>query len=123
MSAIAYDTLKLSKALEAASFTPAQAEGLTKALTDASLSNFASKQDLLQVEANLSSRIAAVEASVTGLAASVTAVAASVTALEGSVAMQIAALKVDSVKWIVAAIAFNFIGTAGLIIALVKGFK
>ncbi len=116
MSAIAYDTLKLSKALEAASFTPAQAEGLTKALTDASLSNFASKQDLLQVEANLSSRIAAVEASVT-------AVAASVTALEGSVAMQIASLKVDSVKWIVAAIAFNFIGTAGLIIALVKGFK
>ncbi len=109
MSAVAYDTLKLSKALEAASFTPAQAEGLTKALTESAQDNLVTRQDLLLVEGNLSSRIAAGDASVI--------------ALEGSIAMQIASLKVDLIKWIVAAIAFNFIGTAGLVIALVRGLK
>ena len=32
-------------------------------------------------------------------------------------------LKIGLVEWIVAAMAFNFIGTAGLIIPLVKGLK
>ena len=88
MSAVAYDALKLSKALEAAGFTPAaRAEGLTKALAQSAQDSFATKQDFIRLEA--------------------------------SAASQIASLKVALVKWIAAAIAFNFIGTAGLVIALV----
>ncbi len=36
---------------------------------------------------------------------------------------EIATLKVDLVRWIVTAIAFNFVATAGALIAALKAFK
>ncbi len=78
MSAVIFDTLKLSKALRA-TFSAEQADNIAEAVAASTQDHVATKGDLQD-------------------------------------------LKVEMVKWIVGAIAFNFIGTAGLIIALVRTF-
>ena len=42
--------------------------------------------------------------------------------LTSVITAQISALRADTIKWIVSALAFNFVATAGLIITLIKVF-
>src|ERR1700712_1544973 len=103
-----FDTLKLSKTLQGA-FTPAQAEALTEAFSSTSQNardDLATKSDLSNVALALKGDILVIKTDLNRVE----------TTLRG----EIQNLKVETVKWIVPAIAFNLLGTAGLIIALLK---
>lgn len=50
MSAVAFDTLKFVKRLEAGGVTPAQAEATAEAFSDAIAQDLATKADLIQLE-------------------------------------------------------------------------
>ncbi|WP_368669976.1 coiled-coil domain-containing protein [Beijerinckia sp. L45] len=135
-----FDTLKLSKALQGA-FTTEQAEALTDAFsstaqnaredlaTKIDLSNveIALRADLTKVEASLRGDLTKVEASLRGVEAAlkgdILLIQTDLRKVETTLRGEIQNLKVETVKWIVTAIAFNLLGTAGLMIALVKFAK
>jgi hypothetical protein len=103
-----FDTLKLSKALQS-EFTPAHAEALTEAFSTSAQDTVATKRDLIQVEAKLSAEIQNLRTELKG----------DIQALRG----EFVSFKVELIKWVVTAIAFNLLGTAGLIITLVRFAK
>ena len=97
----AFDTLQIAKELQTA-FTPEQAEALVKAFARSLTEELATKQDLVELEARLRSEITAVRDEVT------------------AVRNEIKDVKVEMIKWTVGAIAFNLLGTAGLMVTLIK---
>lgn len=109
-----FDTLELSKALQP-SFTPEQAEALVHALGKASSDQLASKADIVE----LKSEVAAVRSEIAAVRSEMQTLEANLT---GMITAQISLLRAETLKWIVSALAFNFIGTAGLIITLTKVF-
>jgi hypothetical protein len=96
MTALIFDTLKLSKSLRS-DFTPEQADALASALATSAQDTVATKADIIALRADLTEFKAAAKADL----------------LE---------LKVDLVRWIVTAIAFNFVATAGLFLGFAKLF-
>ena len=87
-----YDTLKLSRALRA-SFTEEQADTLARASSASTEVSVATKADVLALKAEIAN-------------------------VRGEVLR--AELKTDMVRWIVTAIAFNFVGTVGLMVLVAK---
>jgi hypothetical protein len=61
MSAVAFDTLKFVKRLEAAGVVPAQAEATPEAFSDAISQDLATKMDLLQLEQRMTYQLAALD--------------------------------------------------------------
>ena len=103
-----YDTLKLSKALRV-SFTPEQSDTLAQAFSESTEDSVATKLDI----AGLKVEIAELKVEIAELRAELrTEIAA--------VRTDVAELKIDMVRWIVGAIAFNLIGTIGIMIAVAE---
>ncbi len=100
-----YDTLRLSKALRA-SFTPEQSDTLAQALSESTEDHVATKLDI----AGLKTEIADLRAELK----------AEIADLRTEVKTDIATLKVEMVRWIVGAIAFNLLGTIGIMIAVAE---
>ena len=96
-----YDTLRLSKALRT-SFTPEQSDTLAQALSESTEDNVATKLDI----ATLKTEMAELRAGIADL--------------RTELKTDIATLKVDMVRWIVGAIAFNLLGTIGIMIAVAE---
>ena len=98
--AMIFDTLKLSKSLRDAEFSERQANALAAALSEQARDTTATKADLLNLEMKLGEKIAEVRAGMT---------------VEFSkVRTEISSMKAETIKWIVAAIAFNIAANAGL---------
>ena len=85
-----YDTLKLSRALRT-SFTAEQADTLATASSESTEDTVATKADILVLKADIAN-------------------------LRSEMKTGIATLKTDVVRWIMTAIAFNFLGTVGLMV-------
>lgn len=118
--AIAFDTHRFVKHLTQVGFTLGQAEALAEEQINLINSNLATKADIAAVEADiaaveatLKADIAAVEAA---LKANIAAVEATLKTDIATIKADIAALKVDLLKWMFGAL----IAQGGLIVALVK---
>ena len=129
--AIAFDTHRFVKHLTQVGFTLGQAEALAEEQVNLINSNLATKADIAAVEAALKADIAAVEADIAAVEAALkadiaaveAALKADIAAVEGTLKTDIAtikadmaALKVDLLKWMFGAL----IAQGGLIVALVK---
>ncbi len=98
MSAILFDTLRLSRTLrDKGHFTPEQAEALAEALGDAGQGDLSTKADLRETEARLNAKIEAVKA-------------------------DIAEAKADILKWVVGAIGFQTVVILAALVSLVRIF-
>jgi len=114
VTAIAFDTLKLAKRLEAAGFAPAQAGATAEALADSlreSLGNALVSRDFLdarlaELKTGLSDRIAA----------GGNALSARMAAMEIALAGKIADSKVETMRWGVGFL----LGQTALLAALIK---
>lgn len=102
-----FDTLQLSKDLQE-SFSPQQSETLARVLALAGGDQLAAKPDIGAVR----SEIAALKAELKG----------DMAAVKARILKEIGLLRADNVRWIVTAIGFNFLATAGLIGGLAKFF-
>ena len=125
-----YDTLKLSEALRV-SFTPEQSDTLAQAFSASTESTVATKLDIAELKAEIADvrteiadvrtelkiEIAALRTEIANLR---TEVKTDIAALRTEVKTDIATLKVDMVRWIVGAIAFNLLGTIGIMIAVAQ---
>lgn len=118
--AIAFDTHRFVKHLTQVGFTLGQAEALAEEQINLINSNLATKADIAAVEADiaaveatLKADIAAVEAA---LKANIAAVEATLKTDIATIKADMAALKVDLLKWMFGAL----IAQGGLIVALVK---
>lgn len=118
--AIAFDTHRFVKHLTQVGFTLGQAEALAEEQINLINSNLATKADIAAVEADiaaveatLKADIAAVEAA---LKADIAAVEATLKTDIATIKADMAALKVDLLKWMFGAL----IAQGGLIVALVK---
>ena len=111
----AFDTLQIAKELQTA-FTPEQAEALVKAFTRSLTEELATKQDLFELEARLRSETTDLRSEITDVRSEITDVRSEITAVRN----EIKDGKVEMIKWTVGAIAFNLLGTAGLMVTLIK---
>lgn len=139
-----FDTLKVSKALQR-SFTAEQAETLAEVLNEAGTEELATKADLhalrTELKADFDTLRAEVKADINAFGTEVkadisafrTEVKADLQTLRAesqadmrneisAIRGEISALKTEGVRWIVGAIAFNLLGTAGLISSLFRAF-
>ena len=121
-----YDTLKLSKALRV-SFTPEQSDTLAQAFSASTEDNVATKLDIAQIKTEiaqlrteLKTDIAAIRGESAAVRGEIAAIRGEIAAVRAELKNDIANLKVDMVRWIVSAIAFNPLGTIGIMIALVR---
>ena len=91
-----YDTLSPSKALQV-SFTPEQSETLARALSQSTDDSVATKLDIAALKTDIA-------------------------ALRDGAALKtdIANLKVEMVRWIVGVIAFNLLGTIGIMVTVAE---
>jgi hypothetical protein len=62
MNALVFDTLKLSKRLEDAGFTTAQAQGAAAALADTFAADLATKRDIQDLDLRMDGRLKTLEA-------------------------------------------------------------
>ena len=106
-----FDTLKLSKSLQKA-FTPDQAEASTEALNATVTEGVASKNDILALRSEILGLRSDTKDQIAGLKEQL-----------AGLRDQVAGVKVDLVRWIVSAIAFNLLATAGLMITLIKTLR
>lgn len=118
--AIAFDTHRFVKHLTQVGFTLGQAEALAEEQVNLINSNLATKADIAAVEADIAAVEAALKAEIAAVEA---ALKADIAAVEGTLKTDIAtikadmaALKVDLLKWMFGAL----IAQGGLIVALVK---
>ena len=91
--AMIFDTLKLSKTLRGGDFSERQADALASALSDQAQDVLATKSDLVHLEMTILAKIAD---------------------LRADLKSEMSLLRADTIKWIVAAIAFNIAANAGL---------
>lgn len=118
--AIAFDTHRFVKHLTQVGFTLGQAEALAEEQVNLINSNLATKADIAAVEADIAAVEAALKADIAAVEAALKADIAAVEAtLKTDIATtkaDMAALKVDLLKWMFGAL----IAQGGLIVALVK---
>lgn len=125
-----YDTLKLSKALRV-SFTPEQSDTLAQAFAESTEDNVATKLDIAEVKTEIAQLRTEVKTEIAQLKTEIAELRTEVktdiaqlktemAALRVELKTDIATLKVDMVRWIVGAIAFNLLGTIGLMIAVAE---
>ncbi|WP_158812026.1 hypothetical protein [Beijerinckia sp. L45] len=107
MTALIFDTLKLSKLLRS-DFTPEQADALASALSTSAYDTIATKAGIQELRAEIVALKGATKADLVEFKAATKS--------------DILELKVDLVRWIVTAIAFNFVATAGLFLGFAKLF-
>ena len=103
-----YDTLRLSKALQV-SFTLEQSETLARALSESTEDHVATKLDI----AGLKAEFAKLKTEIAELKSELKMEIA-------DVRTQVANLKVAVVRWFVGAIAFNLLGTIGIMIGVAE---
>jgi len=129
MTAVLFDTLKLSRRLEAAGFTREQAMGAAEALSDAISGDLATKTDIAEIRsemAELRSDIAELRAElhteITELRAELhTGVAelrAEFRTEIASVRGEIAGLRTSTAQWIIGAVLVNILTVTGAMIAI-----
>ena len=110
MSAILFDTLRLSRTLrDKGHFTADQADALAEALGDATQSDIATKSDLAAVQSSLRTEIAELK-----------------TELKNDIAQiktNLAETKADILKWIIGAIGFQTVIVIGTILSLARLFQ
>ncbi|MCI0598096.1 MAG: CCDC90 family protein [Beijerinckiaceae bacterium] len=110
MSAILFDTLRLSRTLrDKGHFTSEQAETLAEALGEATHDDLATKADMaaLKVEfAGVRAEIAGVKAEIANLATKA----------------ELAEVKADILKWVVGAMGFQTVLIVGALVSLVRIF-
>ena len=128
---LVFDTLKLSKSLGRA-FTPEQAEALTEALTINVSEGLATKGDLSVATTDLKAAIAVFRTELkteiadlrtelkTEIADLRTELKTEIVGLRTELKGDIAALRAEMIRWIVGALAFNFVATAGLMFTIAK---
>ncbi len=104
MAAVLFDTLKFVRELRP-SFSQEQAEALATAVAGSAQDTIATKADI----ASLRAEMIEIKGELKG----------DIAALKSDLAM----LKIDLVRWIVTAIAFNFVATAGFIITALRIFR
>ena len=107
-----FDTLKVARELQK-TFQVDQAEAIVRALTEVGDDTLVTKSDLAQFRAEVSARFSEVRKDLTSQIDEVRKDGA-------SLKNELALFKVDTAKWIVGAIAFNLLGTLGIMLALVK---
>lgn len=118
--AIAFDTHRFVKHLTQVGFTLGQAEALAEEQVNLINSNLATKADIAAVEADIAAVEAALKADIAAveaaLKADIAAVEATLKTDIATIKADMAALKVDLLKWMFGAL----IAQGGLIVALVK---
>lgn len=118
--AIAFDTHRFVKHLTQVGFTLGQAEALAEEQVNLINSNLATKADIAAVEADIAAVEAALKADIAAveaaLKANIAAVEATLKTDIATIKADMAALKVDLLKWMFGAL----IAQGGLIVALVK---
>lgn len=107
-----YDTLKLSKALRV-SFTPEQSDTLALAFSESTEDHVATKVDVAELKAGTADFR-------TELKSDIAELRAELKELSIELKNDIATRKVDMVRWISGAIAFNLLGTIGIMIAVAE---
>ncbi|HXW72621.1 MAG TPA: coiled-coil domain-containing protein [Methylocella sp.] len=135
MSAVLFDTLRLSRTLrEKGHFTAEQAETLAEALGEATHEELATKADLATLNAALKSDIAEARAELkteiselrtelkTDIAELRTELKTEINGLRTELKTDIAGVKADILKWVVGAIGFQTAAVLGTVVALVRIF-
>ena len=127
MSAILFDTLRLSRTLrDKGHFTPEQAETLAEALGEAAQGDLATKADLAALESAVRRDIADLKAELkTDIAELKAEIAGVRTELKGEIAgvrTEVAEAKADILKWVVGAIGFQTVVILGALVSLVRIF-
>ena len=110
-----FDTLKLSKSLRDADFSETQADALAAALSEQVQETLATKADLLHLEMKFGEKITELRSEIAELRAEMMAEFA-------KIRTEMSLMRADTIKWIVTAIGFNFIATAGLFVTFFKLF-
>ena len=113
--AMIFDTLKLSKSLREAEFTDSQADALATALSEQVQDTPASKADLLHLEITIGAKLTELSKDNSDLRADMVDEFA-------KVRTEMSLMRTDMIKWIVTAIAFNDVATAGLFVTFFKLF-
>ena len=114
MTAVAFDTLKFARALrEKAKLSPEQAEGFAAALVDVLDGNLATKGDIAAVRGDIEALKIQTKADIEALRLSTKADIESVRA-------EIAASKVETVRWLVGAVGLQTVAILGAVVALTR---
>ena len=114
-----YDTLKLSKALRV-SFSPEQSDTLATAFSESTEDSVATKLDIAELKTEIADLRAELKTEIAELRTGIAELRADLKTEIAAVRGEIATLKVDMVRWIVGAIAFNLLGTIGIMIAVAQ---
>lgn len=99
MTAVAFDTLKLARRLEAAGFAPRQAQDAAEAISDAIVETVATRTDLGALELNLRSQVEQAKA---------------------QLEIRIAEAKSDVLRWMFGAIGLQTLAILGGVIAILR---
>ena len=129
-----YDTLRLSKALRG-SFTPEQSDTLAQAFSESTEDSVATKVDIAELKTEIADLKVELKTEIADLRVELKTEIADlrvelkteianlkieISVLRAELKTDIANLKVDMVRWIVGAIAFNLLGTIGIMIAVAQ---
>ena len=122
-----YDTLKLSKALRV-SFTPEQSDTLATAFSESTEDSVATKLDIAGLKTEIADLRTELKTEVadlrtelkTEIAGLRTELKTEIAGLRTELKTDIANLRVDMVRWIVGAIAFNLLGTIGIMVTVAE---
>ncbi len=126
-AAMIYDTLKLSKALRV-SFTPEQSDTLATAFSESTEDSVATKLDIAGLKTEIADLRTELKTEVadlrtelkTEIAGLRTELKTEIAGLRTELKTDIANLRVDMVRWIVGAIAFNLLGTIGIMVTVAE---